>query len=75
MKIDATGLSEMPLIEAHDAVRDRVEQVLNEGDHTACQAIADLLNGGKVWSVRMLEDVAEILRGRATRSTLLEGRC
>lgn len=62
LKINTTGLAEMPLSEAHDAVRERVEQVLNEGDHTAGQAIADMLNG-KVWSARMLEDVAEILRG------------
>jgi biotin operon repressor len=61
LKIDTAGLAEMPLNEAHDAVRERVEKVLNEDDHTACQAIADLLNS-KVWSARMLEDVAEILR-------------
>src|SRR5215475_10867950 len=61
LKIDTAGLAEMPLNEAHDAVRERVDRVLNEGDHIACQAIADLLNG-KVWRARMLEDVAAILR-------------
>jgi hypothetical protein len=30
LKIDTTGLAEMPLIEARDAVRERVERVLDQ---------------------------------------------